>query len=345
MNFNKILSSLSMENTGLHYKLSIVFAFFFLFPLLGFTYFAVKYDLLHDQFTPLIAVGLLASSFFGFTILRRIFDEILVTSRNMREVVTEKINVSGPADKTSELQEITRSFSTIVKELLDSYRNLDRRMSQISTLKELTDLCYITFDAEDLFHITLERALKLVNADIGSVFIIEQPGRDAFTVQACVGFGSELQKGQQIAFADSIAKYAVINKSPLLVEDIEKDIRFGRPNRSHYGTKAFLCMPFKGIREVIGVLNLSRRDSALPFGQNDVDVLSPLLSSVAFTYDNLRLIKKNAEKDLHLKVLDELHHVLASSLSGSEMLSEILQQIAANLSSDMGNRGLLRCLR
>jgi adenylate cyclase len=335
MNFKKILKDLSMESKGLYYKLSIVFALFFISPLLGFVYFAAKYDLLQDDATPLFALVLLISSFFGYTIIRRIFDEILVTSKSMKDTVAKEIKISGPPDAASELQGIAQSFHAIEKELLSSFRNLDRRVSQISTLKELSDLCYVTFDANDLFYITLERALKLVNADIGSVLILDQPKRDAFILQASVGLGSHLQKGDRITFADSIAKYAVINKSPLLVDDIEKDNRFGRSNRIHYGTKSFLCMPLKGIKEVIGVLTFSRRNSALPFTQDDVDVLSPLLSGSAFTYDNLDLIKKNEAKDLHLKALDEVHHLLSSSLSGDEILSAILKQIQLDISCDL----------
>ncbi|OHE23924.1 MAG: hypothetical protein A2X92_08090 [Syntrophus sp. GWC2_56_31] len=335
MDFRKLFKNMSMENKGLYHKLSIIFAFFFLIPLLGFAYFAVKYDLLQDNATPLFALVFLISSLVGYTIIRRIFDQILVTSKSMKETVAKDIKISEPLDTASELQGIAQSFHAIQTELLSSFHNLDRRVSQISTLKELSDLCYVTFDAEDLLYITLERALKLINADIGSVLILDQPKREAFILQANIGLGSHLQKGERIAFADSIAKYAVINKTPLLVEDIEKDIRFGRSNRSHYGTKSVLCMPLKGINEVIGVLTFSRRDSALPFTQDDADVLSPLLSSAAFTYDNLGLIKKNEAKDLHLKALDEVHHLLSSSLSGSEVLSAILKQIQSDISCEL----------
>jgi len=65
---------------------------------------------------------------------------------------------------------------------------------QISTLKELSDLCYVTFDTEDLFYITLERALKLANADVGSVLILDQPKREFFVVQATIGHGEILRK-------------------------------------------------------------------------------------------------------------------------------------------------------
>ena len=65
--FRKILEGWSIESKGLYYKLSMVFALFFLVPSSGFVYFAIKYDVLHDQYTTLFAIALLASSFFGYS--------------------------------------------------------------------------------------------------------------------------------------------------------------------------------------------------------------------------------------------------------------------------------------
>ncbi len=327
MKLGEILDNLSMENKGLHYSLSVAFAFFFLFPLMGFTYFALKYDLIEDDFLPFFAVALLISALVGYVIIRKIFDQIRATSQGMKEIISKDLKGAGPVGNNSEMQGIVQSFQAMEKELLGSFRNLDRRVSQISTLKELSELCYVTFDTEDLFFITLERAMKLVNADIGSVLILEQPKRESFILQAGIGHTQGVSKGDRIAFAGSIAKYAVINKSPLLVDDIETDLRFGRSNRSQYGTKAFLCMPLKGIKEVIGVLNLSRRESNLPFTQEDVEVLTPLLSGAAFTYDNLGLIKKNEIKDLQFKVLDDVNAILTSSLKNGERLHALLKKI------------------
>jgi adenylate cyclase len=330
-----IWDSLSLKNKSLYSRLSIIFALFFLFPVLAFAYFAYKYNILSDELSPLLALALLIASFLGYTIIRKIFDDIRATSHNMSKTITREMKITVPESATNELQRITHSFQTLQEELFNSFHRLDRRISQISVLKELSDLCYVTFDPEDLFHVTLERALKLVNADIGSVMILEQPKREAFIVQAGIGLGKILNKSDRVDFASSIAKYAVINKSPLLVEDIETDIRFQRFNRPQYGTKSFLCMPLKGSRDVIGVLNLSRRGTDLPFTQDDVDVLTPLLSSASFSYDNLRLMKKNDLHDQHVNVLDSMQNIMSSSLRNGELINTLLKEIQLDVPFDV----------
>jgi len=49
MNPGNWLKKLSLENKGLYYKLSVIFGLFFLAPIGGFMYFAMKYDILSNE--------------------------------------------------------------------------------------------------------------------------------------------------------------------------------------------------------------------------------------------------------------------------------------------------------
>jgi len=327
MNPGKWLNKFSLERQGLYYKLSVIFGLFFLPPIAGFLYFAVKYDILNDEYIPIYFIALLLLSLFGFTMLRKGFDEIVGLSKSMSRTITEDLSLVQILKAEDELKGIVQSFQTLERGLRDSCVHLEKKTSEISALKELSDLCYMTFNTEDLLYITLERALKLSSADIGSVMILEKPERDVFVIEASIGLGEMAKKGDRKSFADSIAKYAVINKTPLLVEDIETDIRFGRQSQSQYCTKSFICMPLKTINEVIGVLTMSRRKTKKSFTPEDVDILIPLLSNAAFTYDNLRLIKESAENATQLKALENLSSIINSSFQGSELLHVMLSEI------------------
>jgi len=329
-----ILKQRSIESKGLPYLLTVVFGLFFLMPLAGFFYFALKYGILEDEQLPWYFIALLLCSYFGYILIRRIFDRIRQTAADLSHVVDEG-RIGLPLPATDELSDIARSFRRLEGEWRSGILALDRRVNQISTLKELSDLCYATFDGEDLFHITLERALKLTGADVGSALLLEKPDRTTFVVQAAIGLGDVLQVGDRIDYASSIAKYAIINKSPLLVDDIESDSRFGRDNRTRYGTKSFLCMPLKGIHEVMGVLNLSRRHDDTPFTEDDVNVLTPLLSTAAFTFDNINLLRRESETTRHLQVLDAALQSTVSSLKNHELRHVLLQHLNDDIPCDM----------
>ncbi|MHB8908949.1 MAG: GAF domain-containing protein [Syntrophales bacterium] len=335
MDLRKRMLALSLEDKGLYYRLSIIFSLFFFVPLLGLLYFGLQYNLLDDRFLPLFLLALLSSSLAGYIMIRRTFDNIRNVSKTISDSLTRDFSRIVPPSISDELQGIVQSFHSIESELRSSINSQERRLSQLSTLKELSDLCYVTFDSDDLFAITLERALKLVSADVGSVMILEGEGREAFTVIATYGLGELVRKGDRVEFGTSIAKFAVINKSPILIADIEQDKRFGRGNRSHYPTKAFLCMPLRGISDVFGVLTLSRKQSESPFTQEDVDVLTPFLSNAAFTYDNLNLTQQNREHHQQLATITGICKTLGSSLRNGELLHAILHQFRKDLPLDV----------
>lgn len=331
MTSNKWLEKISIKNRNLYYKLNLIFGLFFLFPVFGVVLFAVKYDILQDEYLPIFFLGLMAFSLFGYTMLRGIFDRIININKNISGEILKQnpLEFSVDQSKTAadELSDIVLAFKSIETHLEHTSKQLGKRTTEISTLKDLSELCYVTFDSEEILYVTLERALTLTNSNIGSILILDDSDRKSFVVKASIGVGELVKVGDRVDFETSIAKYAVINKSPLVVKDIEKDNRFGRANRSHYGTKSFVCMPIKTSRDIIGVLTISRKAGDEFYTAEDVEALIPLLSNAAFTYENLHLIKENELGVQNLKSIDRIFKVINSSLRDSELFHAILNEI------------------
>jgi len=328
------MPSFSLENRNLRYRLTLIFSFFFFAPFLGLLYFGLKYDLVKDALLPPFIVLLLLSLLIGYVLIRRVFDRISGIYRQTG-ALTKEIDGSDHNSFNNELSGILDSFQVVNKELKNSFGTIEKRAIQLSTLKELSDLCYITFDSNDLFSITLEMAMKLTKADIGSVLLLEGKERDTLVVRATYGLEDIIHPGDRMDFATSIAKYAVINKSPLLIDDIEKDKRFGRENRPQYATKSFLCMPLKGMQEVFGVLTLSRREENIPFSVDDVEALTPLISNAAITHDNLHLRRHYHESVQQLETYSDILKTLGSSLHNGELLQAILDRMQKGVPFDI----------
>ncbi len=327
MKLEKLAGDVSIKNKNLYYKLNLVFGLFFLFPVLGFLVFGFKYDILSDRHVPIFFLGVLTFSFIGFSMLRKLFDEITGVSKMISDRVASEIAGEGDREGANELQSIVHSFNAIENRFQSTFRMLEKKSSEISVLKELSELCYVTFDPEEILYVLLERALVLTQSDVGSVLILEKPARCKFVVKASIGLGEFVKIGDKIDFETSIAKYAVINKSPLLVEDIEKDRRFGRANLMHYATKSFVCMPIKTSKEIVGVLTISGKKADGNYRMEDIEVLTPLLSNAAFTYENLRLLKEKEEGEQYLKYIDKIFKIINSSFRDNELLRAVLDEL------------------
>ena len=319
----------------LYYKLTLSIGLLFVFPALGFLFFAIRYNILQDDSLPLFLIGFLVFSFLGFFFLRSVFKKVSRISEEFSEKVASDPSAVQFQRGTDELSNIVGSFNALENQLKNTLSRLDKKSLEISTLRELSDLCYMTFDTDELLYITLERALKLAKADIGSVLILEQPQRKKFIVQAQIGLVDDIKVGSKIDFDTSIAKYAVINKSPLLIEDIEKDGRFGRSNRPVYATKSFICMPLKTIGDIIGVITLSRRNGDTVFSQDDIEGLTPLLSNASLTFENIRLFWENETNTAVMNATIKLLKTINSSLGESELIDSILNDIQSLVPYDL----------
>jgi len=326
--WNKMMS---LNQKNIYYRMILAFGLFFLSPLLGFTYFAQKYDLFQDKYTLYFLLTFFCFSLLGFFILRRLFDQLHAVSREVTNRVVTGFQIDQLATGDNELQNIVHSVNAIENQFSRTLRQLEMKASEMATLKELSELCYVTFDPEEILYVTLERALSLTKSDIGSVLVLDKADARHFTVKASIGTGQHIKIGDQIDFESSIAKYAVINKSPLVVEDVEKDSRFGRANLAQYSTKSFVCMPIKTSKEIVGVLTISRRDGKRTYTLDDVEALTPLLSNAAFTYENLRLIKQNEKNTQQLNVIEKLFRIINSSFRDNELLNALIAEIQAFL--------------
>ncbi|MBW2164606.1 MAG: GAF domain-containing protein [Deltaproteobacteria bacterium] len=282
---------------------------------------------MNNQYVLLFFLGVLIFSLLGYTMLRKLFEDIVGISKDISQKNAEQFGGNLQTD-TDEIHSLVQSFGAIENQFSKTFQQLQKKSSEISILKEISELCYVTFDPNEILYVTLERSLTLTDSDVGSVMILDRK-RDSFVVKATIGAGEYVKIDDRIDFNASIAKYAVINKSPIVVEDIEKDTRFGRANRPLYCSKSFVCMPIKTSKDIIGVLTISRKNDDRIYSQDDLEILTPLLSNAAFTYENLSLLKDNEKGEIVLKTVEKIFKIINSSFRDSELLHAVLNEIHA----------------
>ncbi|MEI6154104.1 MAG: hypothetical protein WCQ90_08455, partial [Deltaproteobacteria bacterium] len=150
------LNEVSLKNKNLYYKLYIIVGLFFVFPVFGFLFYAYKYDIIYDESLRIFLIAFLIFSFLGFLLLRSIFNKVVAISNTISEKISSDISGIRLDDGEDELANIVQSFNAIESKFKSTFAQLEKNSSKISTLKELSDLCYITYDPEELMYITLE---------------------------------------------------------------------------------------------------------------------------------------------------------------------------------------------
>ncbi len=136
----------------------------------------------------------------------------------------------------------------------------------------------------------LEDAARVI-ADVLEAGIVSlmgvHPEAGDLRVEAAIGL-EEHARRRRVGFRGGVAGKALADGAPVLVNDIESDPRFRRPNHPQYFTKSLLCVPIVIGGRAIGVVNVNNKSSRLPFDEEDLAFLSRLVERMATTLERLR---------------------------------------------------------
>jgi two-component system, cell cycle sensor histidine kinase and response regulator CckA len=292
---------LSMREKGLRYHLLIVEFLIVVIPSLILFYISYRENFFITPPQLMLMALTLVLILAGLLILRQIFDRFTLLAESLKKAEGGEKALADLHQDTAELHEITGSFNKLIARLEETTGDLHQRLFELLALKELTDATSRSPDAESLLGLLLEKAMAVSQAQIGSVLAVEFDA-NRFRVVTSKGLDPELAKDSYIDINNTLLQYPVSERKPLLVEDIENDPRTSKENDPRYGAPSFLSMPICVREELIGVLNLARKDTGQLFTSHDEHILSIMIGEIGFALENSKLHSQVLE---HVKDLED----------------------------------------
>jgi HD-GYP domain-containing protein (c-di-GMP phosphodiesterase class II) len=141
---------------------------------------------------------------------------------------------------------------------------------------------------EELNTLVIDSACKLMRTNAGSLMLLNRESND-LSIVASRGVMQEVIEASRVRLGDGISGKVAQSGKPILVEDIETDIRFQRENSKRYPSKSFISVPLRVKNRIIGVLNINSPDSERTFRERDVRLLTILADQAAITLENIEL--------------------------------------------------------
>ena len=166
---------------------------------------------------------------------------------------------------------------------------LERKIRQFKTLLELSSLVNSTLDTTEIRKRAIEAATSLVNAESGSLLLIDHETGELF-FEVALGEKGERLKEIRLAKGQGLAGCVAGTGEPVIVHDVQSDSRFfkGADAKSLFRTRNMICVPLMTKNRIVGVLEAINKREGM-FDEEDKEGLKALANQVAVAIENANL--------------------------------------------------------
>lgn len=174
---------------------------------------------------------------------------------------------------------------------------------------------------------TLREIMVLINAEGGSLFIFN-PKEDELILNSFYNSRNLLINGLRKRAGEGVTGTVLNIKTPILVKDINRDLRFQRNGFNHYKTDSFISIPLFSPQGLIGLINLTDKSTGEPFSEKDLEItvtISRYACEVIDAFKNYTGRKQELEKYANVgKLAAGIVHEINNPLDGVIRYTNIL---------------------
>ena len=176
-----------------------------------------------------------------------------------------------------------------------AHKKLDRSLHQLSLLFDVTRAPGAVSDLTRLIRLILERAIAAVDAEKGSLMLLDDIA-DELVVRVVFGLpDKEIERRinlgeipcRRLKRGEGVAGWVLQTGEVVCVNNTESETSFTDAKDSY--ASSILCVPLKVEDETIGVINITNRISDGDFVQEDEDILCALADQAAVAIARARL--------------------------------------------------------
>lgn len=189
-------------------------------------------------------------------------------------------------------------------------------------------------DADELVQFALDSVLALTDAHAGSLFVWDDRAKEFVAKAVRSPHGAGRSHDMRIRLREGIAGKVAEKGRSVLVTDIRHDERFSDiPRNGQYNSPSFLCLPLTVENKLIGVINVTEKESRTAFTKNDWKEAELFSRHVAAAFENVRMRQRVQSENQALRArVGEL----SETLKQQENLVSV-GKLSSNLAHELTN--------
>jgi HD-GYP domain-containing protein (c-di-GMP phosphodiesterase class II) len=188
--------------------------------------------------------------------------------------------------------------------------------------------------------ISLDKSLKLIideacrafKAEMGSVLLLDKK-RKELTIWAQQGLDEEIARDTRLKIGERISGWVAEHKEPVLVLDVESDIRFAKRQNEKYYTKSLICTPVLVSGELLGVININNKGTKESFTEHDLDLLVAIAEQAGIIIHNANNYKEL--QGLYMNTISALTEAIDARDHYTKSHSEHVTEYALGIAEEM----------
>lgn len=174
------------------------------------------------------------------------------------------------------------------------------RQDSLHLLLQLTARINSTTKTDDLLGEIMESAKTILNGEASSLILHDEIKKELI-IQYPTGSASHKISGMRIPDSEGIAGWVWTNKTPVIINDVSKDVRFrGDLLETDFQTRNLICVPLQVRADrIIGVLQVINKIEA-QFDDDDQQLLEALAHQAAISLERQRLLEEMIVRERQL---------------------------------------------
>lgn len=201
---------------------------------------------------------------------------------------TAKDNALIATAESNEIEETIAFANQKYKEASETVRKLEAIIEANAALS-------LKLISSELIEVVLNIIKNSLGYDRAMIMMVDEEGKSLANPKVVSDFTERDQKSVEqltIDLSDNNMLFSkvVLTGEPILVEDVEQHPELkDRPAVKISGTKSFVILPLKFGSRVRGIISVDRLISSTPMNQEDVKLLSTLMSMLSVVLENVEL--------------------------------------------------------